>query len=356
MKQTPFYQTHIDAGAKMGAFAGFDMPLFYPLGVMKEHEHTRQNAGLFDISHMVHVSISGAEAAALISALCPYHADQQGEGQARYTFMLTEDAGIIDDLIVTRLAEKRYLIVANAGCAEKDVAHIQAVASKFDAAVEIIPRAFVALQGPAAEAVLAAHFSVGDMDFMTAKEPTDGWFISRTGYTGEDGFEIAIPEADGVAFAEKLTSDERVEWIGLGARDSLRLEAGLPLYGQDLSEDISPHEAGLLWAIPKDLRDGGSFNGADALAEKIAAGRSRMRVGLLPQGRPVRGEAVLVDESGSEIGIVTSGGFGPSLKAPMAMGLVSVDAADAPIFADMRGKKIPMLRVKPPFVPHNYKR
>ncbi len=356
MKQTPFYQTHVDTGAKMGAFAGFDMPLFYPLGVMKEHEHTRHSAGLFDISHMVHVSVSGKDAAALVAALCPYHADQQAEGQARYTFMLTENAGIIDDLIVTRLADQRYLIVANAGCAEKDVAHIQDVASKFDVVVEIIPRAFVALQGPAAEAVLASHFDVGDMDFMTATEPADGWFISRTGYTGEDGFEIAMPEGDGVAFADKLTSDQRVEWIGLGARDSLRLEAGLPLYGQDLSEEITPHEAGLLWAIPKDLREGGPYNGADALAAKIAAGRSRMRVGLLPQGRPVRGEAVLVDEAGSEIGMVTSGGFGPSLKAPMAMGLVSLAAADAPIFADMRGKKIPMLRVKPPFVPHNYKR
>ncbi|MEP1208665.1 MAG: glycine cleavage system aminomethyltransferase GcvT [Rhizobiaceae bacterium] len=357
MKHTPFYQTHIDAGAKMGAFAGFDMPLFYPLGVKKEHEHTRLQAGLFDISHMVHVSVSGPQAAALIATLCPYHADQQGVGQARYTFMLNAQAGIIDDLIVTRLADDRYLIVANAGCAEKDVAHVQDTAGNFDVSVDILPRAFLALQGPAAEAVLSDHFAVTEMDFMTAQEPTDGWFISRTGYTGEDGFEIAMPEGDGVAFANKLTGDVRVEWIGLGARDSLRLEAGLPLYGQDLSEEITPHEAGLLWAIPKDLRgEEGAFIGNDALAAKIAEGRRRMRIGLLPEGRPVRGETVLVDEAGNEIGTVTSGGFGPSLEGPMAMALVNVDAADAPIFADMRGKKIPMTRVKPPFVPHNYKR
>ena len=356
MEQTPFYQTHVDAGAKMGAFAGYDMPLFYPLGVMKEHEHTRAAAGLFDISHMVHVSLSGAEAAALVARLCPYHADQQTIGQARYTFMLNKDGGIIDDLIVTRLGDERYLIVANAGCAEKDVAHIQAEATPFDVTVEILPRAFLALQGPKAEAVLGAHFDVASMDFMTAQEPADGWFVSRTGYTGEDGFEIAMPKADGVGFAEKLLADDRVEWIGLGARDSLRLEAGLPLYGQDLSEEITPHEAGLIWAIPKDLRGGGGYIGADALAEKIEAGRNRMRVALLPEGRPVRGGTDLVDDAGNNIGTVTSGGFGPSLKGPMAMALVSVSAADAEIFADMRGKQIPMKRVKPPFVAHNYKR
>jgi aminomethyltransferase len=222
--------------------------------------------------------------------------------------------------------------------------------------VDILPRAFLALQGPAAEAVLADHFDVAGMDFMSAQEPADGWFVSRTGYTGEDGFEIAMPEADGVAFANRLLSDGRVEWIGLGARDSLRLEAGLPLYGQDLSEDITPHEAGLIWAIPKDLREGGPFVGAAALAAKIAAGRSRMRVALLPDGRPVRGGTDLVDEAGNAIGTVTSGGFGPSLKGPMAMALVALDAADAPIFADMRGKQISMKRVKPPFVAHNYKR
>lgn len=356
MKHTPLYQSHVDAGAKMGAFAGYEMPLFYPLGVMKEHEHTRNKAGLFDISHMVHVSVSGSDSAKLIAKLCPYHAGNQSPGQGRYTFMLNENAGIIDDLIVTRLTDQGYLIVANAGCAEKDVAHIRQIAEDFSVSIDILPRAFLALQGPQAEAVLGDHFPVSDMAFMTAMEPRDGWFLSRTGYTGEDGFEIGMPEDEGVAFADKLVADGRVEWIGLGARDSLRLEAGLPLYGQDLAEDITPSEAGLLWAIPKDLREGGTYIGAALLQEKIKAGRRRMRVALLPQGRPVRGETKLVNEKGDDIGVVTSGGFGPTLKGPMALALVRVDASEAPIFADMRGKLIPMKRVTPPFVPHNYKR
>ena len=356
MKTTPLHELHIAANAKMGEFAGFDMPLFYSLGVMKEHLHTREQAGLFDISHMVHVQITGNDAASFISRLCPYHADQQVVGQARYTYFLNDSAGIIDDLIVTRLGENRFLIVANAGCAEKDVAHINTNAAQFDVAVEILPRAFLALQGPQAAAVLDKHFPVSELAFLDAIEPQDGWFISRSGYTGEDGFEVAMPPAMAVEFANKLLSDERVEWIGLGARDSLRLEAGLPLYGQDLAEDISPHEAGLLWAVPKDLRASGDFNGAVALAEKIAAGRTRMRIGLLPDGRPVRGETELKNEAGDSIGKVTSGGFGPSLDGPMALALVDVSAADAPIFADVRGKLIPMTRTKAPFVPHNYKR
>ena len=356
MKHTPFHQIHIDAGAKMGEFAGFDMPLFYPLGVMKEHLHTRAHAGLFDISHMVHIAVEGKGAGALISRLCPYDAGSQEIGQARYTFFLTEQAGIIDDLIVTRLGDVRYLIVSNAGCAEKDIAHVEATKADFDCSVTVLPRGFVALQGPEAEAVLNAHFPVSDMAFMSGVEPQEGWFLSRTGYTGEDGFEIAMPEADAAAFAAKLLADERVEWIGLGARDSLRLEAGLSLYGQDLSEDTTPHEAGLIWAIPKELREGGGFIGADALATKIAAGRKRMRIGLLPEGRPVRGGVELEDDAGNKIGVVTSGGFGPTINGPMALALVNIDAVDGAIFADMRGKKIPMKRVKPPFAPHNYKR
>lgn len=358
MKHTPLYDLHMAEGAKMGAFAGYDMPLFYPLGVMKEHLHTRASAGLFDISHMVHVEVSGAGAWALIERLCPYAASEQSLNASRYTFFLNDTAGIIDDLIITRLDDQRYLIVANAGCAEKDVAHIQQHAAAFDVSVTVIPRGFLALQGPAAEAVLAGHgFSVGEMDFMTGHEPKPGWFLSRSGYTGEDGFEIAMPEADCEAFARSLLDDARVELVGLGARDSLRLEAGLSLYGQDLSDTITPHEAGLLWAIPKELRSGGSFIGAEALSDKIAAGRKRMRVGLVPQGRmPVRAGAVLVDETGAEIGLVTSGGFGPSIESGVALGLISVSSADGQISADVRGKTIPMQRAKLPFVPHQYKR
>lgn len=358
MKQTPLYDLHIAEGAKMGAFAGYDMPLFYPLGVMKEHLHTRASAGLFDISHMVHVEIAGPQAAALIERLCPYPASEQELNASRYTFFLTEQAGIIDDLIITRLADQRYLIVANAGCAEKDVAHIKAQAAAFEVSVAVIPRGFLALQGPEAEDVLANHgFFVAEMGFMTGVEPKPGWFLSRSGYTGEDGFEIAMPELDCEAFARALLGDERVEFVGLGARDSLRLEAGLSLYGQDLSDSITPHEAGLIWAVPKELRSGGPFIGAEALSEKIAAGRTRMRIGLVPEGRmPVRAGALLLDESGAEIGAVTSGGYGPSIESGVALGLISVSAADGLINADVRGKKIPMQRAKLPFVPHQYKR
>ncbi len=357
MNRTPLYQTHVDAGAKMGVYAGFEMPLFYPLGVKQEHLHTRENAGLFDISHMQHIEISGPEAATFISKLCPYDAASQSVGDGKYTFFLNETAGIIDDLIVTRLADDRFLIVANAGCADKDLAHVQSHAAGFDVTVSPIERGFLALQGPKAEAVLTdLGFEVADMAFMTGKEPQEHWFVSRSGYTGEDGFEIGMPVDELAAISAKLVDHADVEWIGLAARDSLRLEAGLSLYGQDLSEDITPHEAGLIWAIAKDHRSGGEFIGADALATKIAEGRKRMRVGLLADGRPVRGDTELVNENGDVIGVVTSGGFGPTIDGPMALGLVNVADADAPIFANMRGKHVPMTRAKPPFAPHNYKR
>lgn len=334
------------------------MPLFYPLGVMKEHTHTRESAGLFDISHMVHIEITGAEAAAMISRACPYEAVSQKIGEAKYTFFLNENAGIKDDLIITRLGDERYLIVANAGCAEKDIAHVELIANRFDVSVTVIPRGFLALQGPKAVDVLASFgFAVADMEFMTGVEPKEGWFLSRTGYTGEDGFEIAMPEADALEFAEKLLADDSVEAIGLGARDSLRLEAGLSLYSQDLTEDISPHEGGLLWAIPKTLREGGPFIGAQSLANRIEVGRSRMRVGLVPvEKTPVRAGSLLEDGEGNEIGLITSGGFGPSVKHPVALGLIAVSAKEGVIFANVRGRKIEMKIAKLPFAPHNYKR
>ena len=356
MKRTPLYQAHVDAGAKMGEYAGFEMPLFYPLGVKQEHLHTRAKVGLFDISHMLHIEVEGVQAGAMISRLCPYSAVTQKVGEAKYTFLLNAAAGIIDDLIVTRLAIDRFLIVANAGCADKDLAHVQSCAQHFSVGVRVIERGFLAVQGPKAEVVLAdLGFDVANMTFMTAMEPKKDWFLSRSGYTGEDGFEVGLPVSELDTFITSLFVHSDVEWIGLAARDSLRLEAGLSLYGQDLSEDITPQEAGLIWAIPKDFRAGGDFIGADALAQEIIAGRSRMRVGLRADGRPVRGGTVLVNAEGLEIGLVTSGGFGPSIDGPMALGLIAVANADAPIFADMRGKRVPMTRTKPPFVPHNYK-
>lgn len=358
LQQTPLHDFHVEQGAKMGGFAEYSLPLFYPLGVMKEHVHTRTQAGLFDISHMVHVTVEGEEAARLISRLCPIDADDMRLGQARYTFFLNENAGVIDDLIVTRLGMKSYLIVCNAGRRAVDLAHIAKVSQTFDVATALLSRAFLALQGPAAQAVLNdLGFKVSGMAFMTSRTFDDDIFIARSGYTGEDGFEIALPNGDAAAFARKLVSDERVEMIGLGARDSLRLEAGLSLYGQDITEDVTPHEASLLWAIPKSLREGGRYIGANVMAQKIATGRTRRRVGLRAVGPvPVRAGALLENAKGEMIGKVTSGGYGPTIGGAIALALVELEAIDHEIFADVRGKKIEMAVAKLPFVPHNYKK
>jgi len=357
LKQIPLHSLHAGLGAKFGPFAGYDMPLFYPAGVLKEHLHTRAHAGLFDISHMLHVDISGRQAADLVSRLCPYPAREQKIGQGRYTFFLNDNAGIVDDLIVTRLADDRFRIVCNAGCADKDVAHMRAQQGGFGAKVTPLERAFLALQGPEAESVLADEgLGVEALGFMQAAIAPNGWFVSRSGYTGEDGFEIALPAGEAEAFARKLLADSRVLPIGLGARDSLRLEAALPLYGQELSDDITPMEAGMSWAIPKELRAGGEFVGSKALAARFAEGPRRKRVGLRPEGAaPVRAHAPVFDATGARVGEITSGGFGPTVNGPVALGLVSTDA-QPPFEAELRGRRVALALVTLPFVLHRYKR
>ena len=354
MKQIPLHSLHVELGAKFGPFAGYDMPLFYGAGVLKEHLHTRGHAGLFDISHMRHVDVTGADAARLVSRLCPYDATAQENGAGRYTFFLNKNAGIIDDLIVTRLGADRFRIVCNAGCADKDIEHLRAHANGFDVKIEPLQRVFLALQGPEAEAVLAsAGLDAAHLAFMHAMETPDGWFISRSGYTGEDGFEIGLPADEAEQLARKLTDDPRVEWIGLAARDSLRLEAGLCLYGQDLDEETDPVSASLTWAIAKSLRSGGPYRGADALAATFASGPIQKRVGLKAEGRmPVRG-GDLFAEDGAPAGRITSGGFGPSVNHPVAMGYVT-SALAVPgnrVFTDVRGKQVPLDIVKLPFTP-----
>ncbi len=361
MNRTPLYAIHEQFGAKFGPFAGFDMPLFYESGIIKEHLHTRANAGFFDISHMMLVQVSGNDASALISRLTPLNAQQMNCGDARYTFLLNERAGIIDDLIVSKISQDRYLIVCNAGCADKDWAHIESHSREFNASAKKLPLALVALQGPKAVSVLLemgiAVNKLGFMQIMEHQSGTDTWLVSRCGYTGEDGFEIAIPHDQVAEFSQQLLDDKRVLPIGLGARDSLRLEAGLSLYGQDLSEDITPMEAGLIWAIPKNLRNGGAYLGANAVAEKIANGRTRKRVGFVPEGRaPVRAGSKIFDAAGNHVGEVTSGGFGPSVDHPVALGLISADCDTDGLTAQVRKKMIKLQKAALPFTPHNYKR
>jgi aminomethyltransferase len=360
LSELPLKALHEAANARFGGFAGWNMPITYPLGVLKEHLHTRDKAGLFDISHMKLILVSGPQAAAALARACPLDPTALEESQSKYTFLLNDDAGILDDLIVTRLGETRFMVVANAGNAAADIARLTEIASGFDAKVEPLDRVFLALQGPAAEAALEkAGLSLGHLTFMHGVEPRAGWFASRSGYTGEDGFEVAIPLAEAESFAEALLADDDVEWIGLAARDSLRLEAGLCLHGQDIDADTTPGEAGLMWAVAKPVREAGGFIGAEALKSAIAAGAARKRVGLKPEGRqPVRAGAELFDAEGKPVGHVTSGGFGPSFGAPVAMGYVSTPLAQAgaALFAEVRGNRVPISVHPLPFTQHRYRK
>lgn len=357
-RHLPLEALHEEAGARFGAFAGWRMPLTYPAGVMKEHLHTRASAGLFDISHMQLFEVRGPDAARFLSRACPLDAAGLGEGRSKYTVLLNEAAGIIDDLIVTRLGADRFMVVANAGNAATDEAHLRDIAKDFDVSIEALERVLLALQGPDAEAVLiAAGLDLSDLVFMSGIERKDGWFAARSGYTGEDGFEVALPVEEAERFARKLIEDERVEWIGLAARDSLRLEAGLCLHGQDLDQITDPASAAILWAIPKAVRESGGFVGAEALSAILARGASQKRVGLKPEGRqPVRAGAHLVNEAGETVGRVTSGGFGPSVGHPVAMGYVDKPLSDpgTRLFTEVRGTRI-ALDVHPlPFTPQRY--
>jgi aminomethyltransferase len=358
LKSLPLEDLHKAANARFGGFAGWLMPITYPLGVMKEHLHTREKAGLFDISHMQLFDVAGAAAAALLSHACPLDAGSLQTGQSKYTFFLNEEAGIIDDLIITRLGEDQFMVVANAGNAAADEAHLREIAKGFDCTIDALDRVFLAIQGPqAADVLRMAGIPGTELAFMHGFEPKPGWFMSRSGYTGEDGFEIGLPAEDARELVTALLAGERVAWVGLAARDSLRLEAGLCLHGHDITPDIDPVDAGLTWAITKPVREKAGFIGAKALLDKIAKGPRRKRVGLKPDSRqPVRSDSVLVDINGNTVGVVTSGGFGPSAGYPVAMGYVGKDFAPigTQVFAEVRGNRI-ALHVHPlPFTPHRY--
>jgi aminomethyltransferase len=363
-KKTPLYDFHLAQGAKMVPFAGYEMPVQYPMGVKAEHLHTREQAGLFDISHMGPVHISGAAAAEALERILPTDVIGLAEGQQVYTVLTNEQGGIRDDLIISNMGGY-YRLVVNAACKDADLAYIQEAIGKDVEISTCFDDALIAVQGPSAREVVAAVFpAAANMLFMqTAFDEFDGVeaIVSCSGYTGEDGFEIAVPADKITALCERLLADERLKPIGLGARDSLRLEAGLCLYGHDLDTETTPAEAVLMWSVPKVRREGGEraggFPGADAITQQIAQGVARKRVGLRVQGKaPVREGAELIDADGNAIGNVCSGSFGPSIAAPIAMGYVATEHAQlgASVFTELRGRRIELQVEKMPFVPARY--
>lgn len=363
LKQLPLRAVHEAHGAKFVPFAGYDMPVQYAAGVMAEHKHTRQAAGLFDVSHMGQVLLP-PDAVTALEALVPVDVQGLREGRQRYGLFTNDAGGVLDDLMIARRPGDLFLVV-NAARKEHDIAHMRAA---IEGVEEVTDRALLALQGPLAEAALMRMVpSVAEMKFMDVAQVD--WnrvklWISRSGYTGEDGFEISVPPDAAEAFASALLDMEEVMPIGLGARDSLRLEAGMPLYGNDLAEDISPIEAGLTWAVNKVRRTGGDreggFPGADRVLDEIQNGAPRRRVGLRPEGRaPMRAGVPLFDaaEGGRQVGVITSGGFGPTIGAPIAMGLIdSIVSPDATLFGDVRGKRLPAAQSDLPFYKPTYKR
>jgi aminomethyltransferase len=371
LNKTPFYDMHLKNGAKMVPFAGYDMPVQYPLGVMKEHQHTRTKAGLFDVSHMGQVILRGADytsTARALERLIPMDVQGLAEGRQRYGFFTNDAGGILDDLMFANRSDHIFMVV-NAACKTADVAHLRTHLEPAIHVKEITNRALLALQGPMAEAVLAEHYPpIVDMKFMDVDTiPIAGaeCWVSRSGYTGEDGFEISIPHAAAETVAAALADHADVEWIGLGARDSLRLEAGLCLYGHDIDTGTTPVEAGLTWAIQQSRRAGGSatggFPGDSIILDQMSQGVSRKRVGLTPQTRaPMREGVVLYasEDSSTQIGTVTSGGFGPTVEAPVAMGYVATEMAvtGTVLFGEVRGKRLPIAVSPLPHTPPNFKR
>lgn len=365
---TALHSLHAELGARMVPFAGYDMPVQYPLGVLKEHQHTRAQAGLFDVSHMGQLRLWGADAAAALESLVPVDFIDLPLNQQRYGFFTNDAGGILDDLMVTNLGDHLYVVV-NAGCKTADIAHLQAKIGQ-RCRIEVLDQhALLALQGPQAAAVLAQLSPTTDFAswvFMTARILDlcgVACLVTRSGYSGEDGFEISVPNSHAETLARALLTNPAVQPIGLGARDSLRLEAGLCLYGHDMDDSITPVEASLIWAISKVRRAGGAreggFPGADIILSQLAGGAAKKRVGLIGLERtPVREGAEIADADGNIIGKVTSGGFGPSLGGVLAMAYVptALAAEGSEVAALVRGKPVAMRVVKMPFVKQNYYR
>lgn len=377
IRRTPLHALHLKLGARMVEFAGYDMPIQFE-GVMAEHNWTREHCGLFDVSHMgpcfleLKSGVSNDESAhlkiaRLVERLVPSDIAGLPPGKAQLTVLLNDEGGILDDLIITRPAapkEKgRLYIVVNGAMKEQDWAIFEKALSDDAVLTRADDRILVALQGPEAVDVVSEHFpqaaQLAFMESLTLPLNGEEIVVSRCGYTGEDGFELLLPAEAGTPFVERLLEDERVKPIGLGARDSLRLEAGLCLYGHDLSSEISPIEAGLAWTIPSSRREAGDFPGAARILEELANKPSRKRVGIKPLGRaPAREGAEIQTPDGKAVGAITSGGFGPTMNGPVAMGYVETGFAKkgTPLHLIVRGKPIEAEVAALPFVPHNYKR
>ncbi len=368
LHRTALHDLHVSLGAKMVPFAGYDMPVQYPTGILTEHQHTRDGAGLFDVSHMGQLRLRArdfATVAAALEKLCPADFINLKPGQQRYSFFLDDKAGILDDLMVTRMGPgdngDHIFMVVNAGCKDADIAHLRARLDKSCEIEVIADRSLVALQGPKAASVFARFApKSSDLKFMQGAALDVGGvscLVTRSGYTGEDGFEISVPDSAIHDLTRRLLDDAAVKPVGLGARDSLRLEAGLCLHGNDITPMTNPVEANLIWAMQKRRREEGGFPGAAIVQKELASGPKRKRVGILPEGKaPARAHTEITDMNGKVIGEITSGGFGPSLGAPLAMGYVeTAHAADnTPIQLLVRGKALPAKVAPMPFVPHRY--
>ena len=371
MRKTPLNGLHREFEAKLTEFAGYEMPVQYRLGILGEHQHTRKKAGLFDVSHMGQVILSGQsyeETALSLEKVLPMDVLGLEIKRQRYGFLTTDEGGILDDLMFSNRGDHIF-VVLNAACKDSDIKYLRSLLEPNISIKEIESRALIALQGPASEAVLGKyHPQIKNMKFMDVETLTiDGaeCWISRSGYTGEDGFEISIPAEAAEPITRSILSNQNVEFIGLGARDSLRLEAGLCLYGHDIDQATTPVEASLTWAIQKARRSNGSrasgFIGSEIILKQLAGGTNKKRVGLLPQTRaPMReGVEIFATETSKEaIGKITSGGYGPTVGYPIAMGYINSEYANSEddLFGELRGKRVPVKVSNLPFVPLNFKR
>ena len=363
--QTPLYRWHVAKGAKMVPFAGYEMPVQYPSGVLREHQHTRGFAGLFDVSHMGQIEVLGENITEILETIFPADLVGLPVNHQCYSLLMNGEGGVIDDLMICR-REYDFILVVNAACKQGDFEYLQAqIGDKLELKM-LDDRALLALQGPKAAQVLSdLGVNINNMHFMDGDwleiQGIECW-VTRSGYTGEDGFELSVANDKAEKLAELLCQHEAVLPIGLGARDSLRLEAGLCLYGHELNQLTTPVEASLNWAIAKPRRAGGErqggFYGAEVVLRQMVEGTDKKRIGLIAEGRaPVREGAKLYDDEDNEIGEVCSGGFAPTLNKPIAMAFVDSSAAGLKqVYAGVRGKKLPMNQAGMPFVPTHYYR